>query len=219
MSNTYGTFLRQTILEIAEGTPIFTTDLTKKLVNTFAIEEKRAKQIVNLYVSRWNGTILAHFKRGIYYRPRIGRLGKVPLNPDRVVRPLFIERGEEIIGYETGASFFNRIGLTTQMPRYISLASNVAMNKKTKQHYDELNVLVVPPKTIINRQNVSYLQLLDVLENKEHHPIDAEKPLAIIDQYIDTHHIDFRKLVKYAKLYYKEEVFQQVGLIAVGERI
>jgi hypothetical protein len=56
-------------------------------------------------------------KRGVL-QSKANPLRAFQLNPALVNRDRYIQQGDEVIGYETGEGFLNRLGLTTQIPRY-----------------------------------------------------------------------------------------------------
>ena len=84
---------------------------------------------------------------------------------------LLTRRGDEIIGYETGLSFMNKIGLTTLVPKKREIATN-AYRKNINDRY----IIVRKPVITVNASNFRYLQFLDVIRNLPEAPVDAENP-------------------------------------------
>lgn len=77
----------------------------------------------NLY--RLRGQSIDSFRKGAYYKHKTTVFGKTPMNPAQFINKQYIQRNDDIVGYETGASLFQEIGLTTQLPKYQYIATNV----------------------------------------------------------------------------------------------
>jgi hypothetical protein len=77
----------------------------------------------------------------------------------------------------------NKIGLTTQIVKYKYYATNVF--KQNGSRVDKkLNILIRKPIVMVTDENHRYLQILDVIENKDKSPIDSLHPEKIIFNYI-----------------------------------
>jgi len=64
-------------------------------------------------------------------------------------------RGDEIIGYETGFSLMNKLGLTTQVPKRREIATNAY-----RKNIDDRFIIVRKPVITVNTGNFRYLQTL-----------------------------------------------------------
>jgi len=74
---------------------------------------------------------LARFDTGIYYLPKVSRLLKKSyLDPMKVIIRKYIQSTTESYGYFAGATFANQIGLTTQMPAVLEIATSKESIKK-----------------------------------------------------------------------------------------
>ena len=82
------------------------------------------------------------------------------------------------IGYETGLSVMNQMGLTTQMPNKGVIVTNAA--KECVRTDKRLDIMIKPPKTPVTAENKYYLQTLDVLEMMDKAPIDEQQPYTLI---------------------------------------
>ncbi len=65
-----------------------------------------------------------HFRKGAYYKHKTTIFWKTPVNPAQFVTKTYIKRNNEVVGYETGASLLQKMGLTTQLPKYRYIATN-----------------------------------------------------------------------------------------------
>jgi len=127
-----------------------------------------------------------------------------------------VNTNNEIIGYETGPSFLNKIGLTTQIPKNKYFATNLYQRNGSRVDKN-LNVAIRKPSIKVTADNYKYLQLLDAIENKDNTIIDAIHPEKVIFNYIKKSNLDFMKLIVLARKYYKKEVLLQIVDIAAIE--
>ena len=61
-----------------------------------------------------------------------------------------------------------------------------------------MNVIIRKPKIEINNENYKYLQLFDLIENKDNIGIEVDNPDEIIYNFIEENNLDFEKIIKYA---------------------
>ena len=214
----YGQFIIEKINEIPKGIPIFTKDISDLLVKQFGIENIRAKKIVNTTLNRINGTLIQNYRKGIYYKPKTTVFGKTPLNPMEVTRKMYLNDGNEIIGYETGPSLLQKIGLTTQIPKYRYIATN-KYNNKGNRIIEDMKVVIRKPNTTVDRNNILYLQLIDAIENKDKVNINSYDPTGIFDDYITRNKLDYGKLIAIAAKNYGREAILRISDLAVKTRL
>lgn len=201
----YANFIFDFIEKQPFNTPIYTKDLIEVVLEKFGIEVKNARTIVNVNLHRLEGERrLERYQKGIYYRPKATAFGKTKLNPAQINKDRFLERNGLTIGYETGAAFLNRIGLSTQIPRYRKYATNVYKQRGTRVE-KKLNVIIKKPKTEIDNGNYRYLQFLDAVENKEKAVIDVDNPNMILHKYIIEQNLDLEKIIGLAGKYYNKK--------------
>ncbi len=108
-----------------------------------------------------------------------------------------MDKNRNIKGYITRAKLFNNIHLTTQVPNIIDIATNECKNFN-KYENKNLNVIIRKPKIEVNNNNYKYLQLFDLIENKDNINIEVENPDEIIYNFITKNELDFEKIIKYA---------------------
>jgi hypothetical protein len=97
--------------------------------------------------------------KGKYYKPEVTPFG--PLLPDfsQIVKDLLEEDGK-LIGYLTGFSIYNKLGLTTQVSNVIQIGSNDTRPTFMRERY---TVSYIKQKNTITRDNVPLLQILDAI--------------------------------------------------------
>lgn len=95
-----------------------------------------------------------------------GAFGNKHLNINKVIDKKYIHYGTRQKGYLTGAYLFNKIGLTTQVPKKTLIVTNVCLNANDYNNKN-LGVTIRKPRIEINDDNYKYLQLFDLLINKD----------------------------------------------------
>jgi len=61
---------------------------------------------------------------GVFYKPKQSAFGELRPREDELLKPYLFHDGKRI-AYITGGSLYNRMGLTTQVPKTIKVASKV----------------------------------------------------------------------------------------------
>lgn len=106
------------------------------------------------------------YEPGIYYMKGNSRLkGGVSLSASEVARYKYISRKGRVEGYYSGYTFANLLGLTTQVPYIIEIVSNQASAKCREVSVKNQTIMLRKPRTEITKENVSILQLLDLLKD------------------------------------------------------
>ncbi len=215
----YGKFIIEYIQQIAPGVPIYTEDATREIVTHFNTTPDQARKVVNVNFKRLaDGNDHMDFKRyqkGVYYKPKVTVFGVALLNPMQVVIDNYVKKGKDEFGYETGPSLINKLGLTTQIPKYRFYATN-RCNRYGDNMDDKLKVVFRSPVIAVNNENRPYLQLLDILQNKDKTPIDAADAQKRLINFIEQNNLDFRKLIALAQKHYGKEVTLRVAELAAG---
>lgn len=211
----YTQFIAERVSDYGHETPIYNDDVALGLAEHFNLDADQARAVVNVTMARQvEKNNLIRYGKGIYYRARSSAFGYTHLNPDLVSRDRYIVNNGEIIGYITGASAMNKLGLSTQIPRYLTIASNRYMLRGSRID-KKLQICLRRPKTVVTGENHLFLQLLDVIENKDKIEFDHLNPDGCIRSYISRQGMDVEKLVIYAgKFYSKNTQLNLVKIIA-----
>ena len=104
--------------------------------------------------------VIAKISKGRFYKPKRSIFGVLKPKQEEIVKDL-LEKDGEVIGYITGYSVFNRLGLTTQVPNIIQIGTNVRKNKKVRGIF---TISFVMQSNFITKENIPLLQLLDVIK-------------------------------------------------------
>jgi hypothetical protein len=118
--------------------------------------------------------IIKRISTGVFYKPKKTVFGELKPNEEELLKPYLFEKGKRI-AYITGTSLYNRMGLTTQIPKTIKIACRVKRIIISKG-----SVKATPVKSYVDvtENNYNLLQLLDVLKDFKRIP-DLDKSSAI----------------------------------------
>jgi len=106
---------------------------------------------------------LKRFDRGVYYFPEIMSWGESIPNTNKIIERKFISDGNEIYGYITGLSLWNQTGLSAQVPFLTEIATNKESARVRDISVGYRRVRVRKSRAVITKENVSTLQLLDLM--------------------------------------------------------
>jgi hypothetical protein len=100
---------------------------------------------------------IAKLSKGKYYKPEATVFGVLHPNQYQVVKDL-IENDGKIIGYLSGYSIYNQLGLTTQVSNTIQIGKNEIRNSFKRERY---TISFIKQKNNITKENIPLLQILD----------------------------------------------------------
>lgn len=142
------------------GEPIFSSD-----INIPGINEENLRYHLKKLTD--DGTI-SRFEAGIYYLPKKDIFGeKKPLSAETVALHKYILRKGKRIGYYSGFTLANRMGLSTQVPFTIEITSNYAPAQVRELNIKNHRYVIRRPVVEVTEDNVSVLQFLDCLKDIE----------------------------------------------------
>jgi len=207
----YNEILINYIETIPIDEPILIEDIKKHFKNFINKNEfKKVFNTVYVYINRLvKENVLVQFAKGIYYKPKIGVFGQKKLNANKVITKKYIQDDNNIKGYFSGAYLFNQLGLTTQVPANIVVVTN---ERPDNNNYDvkKLGITLRKPKIKINKDNYLYLQLFDVLINKEQIKIEADNKKEIIYKFIYDNNLTIENIFKYANITKNKKVVDEL---------
>ena len=134
--------------------------LPKGYVFTYAdfIAEVNKKEAVIKALNRMvKAGKIAKLSKGKYYKPENTPFGMLQPNQAQVVKDLLEEDGKTV-GYLTGFSIYNKLGLTTQVSNIIQIGKNqIRPNFKRERYF----ISFIRQKNTITKENIPLLQILD----------------------------------------------------------
>jgi len=112
--------------------------------------------------------------KGKFYKPKQSVFGKLRPREDELLK-LYLFSGQKRIAYITGTALYNRLGLTTQVPKVIRVASQ---DKRISVNSGSLQLRPATGYVRVTNENVFFLELLDVIKDFSKIP-DLDKEIAI----------------------------------------
>ena len=139
----------------------FTIDrLPKGYVFTYAdfVTKVNRKEAVIKTLNRMaaSGKIVK-LTKGKFYKPETTVFGSLQPNQAQVVKDLLETEGKPI-GYLTGYSIYNQLGLTTQVSNTIQIGKNEIRPSFKRERY---TISFIKQKNTITKENIPLLQILD----------------------------------------------------------
>ena len=183
-----------------KATPIFIDEVNQFVLPFYKTGDKqKVYNNVKAILNRLNKeNIIKTAYKGIYYIPKTNLFGEMLLGNNEIIKYKYLmDKKGNIKGYITGALLFNQAHLTTQVPNVIDIATNECKNYN-KYFNKDLNVIIRQPKIKVNNENYKYLQLFDLIENKDNIGIEVENADELIYEFIKENDLDFEKIIKYA---------------------
>jgi predicted transcriptional regulator of viral defense system len=110
--------------------------------------------------------IISRFEAGVYYFPKKDIFGeKKSLSAETVAMHKYILRRGKRIGYYSGYTLANRMGLSTQVPFTIEITSNYAPAQVRELTIKNHKYIIRRPVVEVTEENVTVLQFLDCLKD------------------------------------------------------
>ena len=97
--------------------------------------------------------------KGKFYKPEKTVFGELKPDQYQFVKDL-LEKDGKPIGYLTGYSIYNRLGLTTQVSNTIQIGRNETRSSFKRGQY---KISFIKQKNTITKENIPLLQILDVI--------------------------------------------------------
>jgi len=118
--------------------------------------------------------LIKRVSTGVFYKPKKTVFGELKPNEEEILKPYLYEKGKRI-AYITGNSLYNRLGLTTQVPKRIKIASR---DKRITVSNGSVKASPVKSYVDVTDKNFYLLELLDALKDFKKIP-DLDKGSAI----------------------------------------
>lgn len=199
----YGEHIAYTVRSVPYEAAIQTEDIAGQLAEKFALPYDQAKTITNVKLKRMadKGEI-ERLQKGVYCHVKQTFFGKVTPSAEQVLlKTLTLQNGAKI-GYESGASLLNKLGLTTLIPRDIEITTNRYGAKLPEGCHIKLR----KPPAVVTDDNWKYLQFIDMFEKLPEAHTDAEKPERLLLQYVKRQQIDSLTLIFTVRRYYPQKI-------------
>ena len=146
-----------------------------------------------------NAGKIDRLSKGQYYKPEITEFGALRPPEYQVVKDL-LEDNSRIIGYLTGVSIYNKLGLTTQVSNTILIGTNLERKPKKRGKY---SIRFIRQRNNITKDNIYLLQILDSIRFIKRIPDSdtAKSCLRLISLIEPLDESDRNSIAKYALKY------------------
>jgi hypothetical protein len=145
--------IEQQLQQIPEGTTFRYGGLSIE-----ASEYPAASKTIERLITK--GT-LQRAAKGVFYKPKQTVFGALKPNDNELLKQYLFKDGRRV-AYITGASLYNEMGLTTQVPFVITIAS------KTRRAFTSINYLTIKPAKSyveVTDDNYKLLGILDAIKD------------------------------------------------------
>lgn len=144
-------YIRDKIERLPKGY-IFTYD-------DFITEVNKKEAIIKTLNRMASSGKISKLSKGKFYKPETTTFGTLLPGQFQTVKDL-LEKDGKIIGYLTGYSIYNQLGLTTQVSNAIQIGKNETRPSFKRDRY---RISFVKQKNTINKENIPLLQILDAI--------------------------------------------------------
>lgn len=143
--------------------------------------------------------VIKKLSKGIFYKPNMTVFGELKPSEQEILRPYLFEDGKRI-AYITGASLYNQLNLTTQVPAMYKIAS---VRKRIYINRGRIKAKPVKSYAPVTEKNYRMLGFLDAMKDLNSIP-DVNKKSAVLiflSRLGKMTSTELDELVKYALLY------------------
>ena len=118
--------------------------------------------------------IIKRVSTGVFYKPKQTIFGELKPNEEELLKPYLFQHNKRV-AYITGTSLYNRMGLTTQIPKNIKIASR---DKRITVSVGNIKGTPVKSYVDVTDKNFYLLEILDAIKDFKKIP-DLDKASAI----------------------------------------
>ena len=140
-------------------------------------------------LSRYNSQgILEKYSQGVYYIPKETILGRSTLSIDDVINRKYIANDNDIYGFYSGLSFYNKIGISTQVPFVYEIVTNKEKSRVREITLKNQKIILRKPYVKINKNNYLENQFLDFINNANSN--DLSDNIDVLKKYIKDNNLN-----------------------------
>lgn len=155
-------FVEMIFMKISDNVKCKINKLPRGYVFTYRnfVSEVNVGEAVVKYLNRMAASgKINKLSKGKYYKPKKTVFGTLLPNQYQIVKDLLEKNGKQV-GYITGYSMYNALGLTTQVSNTIQIGKREIRPAFTRGRF---KIAFIKQKNIITKNNIALLQLLDAI--------------------------------------------------------
>jgi hypothetical protein len=143
--------------------------------------------------------MITRYSSGIFFKPKQTVFGTLKPNEQELLKTYLFENGNRI-AYITGLSLYNRLGLTTQVPKTIKIACR---DKRIFASVGSIKGKAVKSYVDVTDDNYNLLELLDAFKDFNRIPdLDANAAVLLLGNKLKSlTEKELDKMIKYALKY------------------
>jgi len=143
--------------------------------------------------------VIKRISPGVFFKPKQTVFGELLPNNEELIKPYLFNKGKRI-AYVTGSYLYNKLGLTSQVPQIIKVAS---FNKEIK--INKQNIRIKPAKSYVEvtNRNFQYLEILDAIKDFKKIPdINPQAGIKVLLKILNNlGHKEINKIIAYSLNY------------------
>ena len=147
------TEVRKYVDNLNEGSLFRYEDLKKISDNKMAIAKILSRLTKEKKIDR--------IEKGLFYKPKVTRFGKLNPNIEKIIKAE-LKKENRVIGYISGDFIYNKLGLTTQIPKVIEVMTE---KRKPTKIIEGVKIKYTQKFMKFTKKNIEYFQILDALKN------------------------------------------------------
>jgi len=144
-------YIAYTIDRLPKGYVFTYADFVTKVNKKEAVIKALNRMVVSGKITK--------LSKGKFYKPETSVFGSLEPNQYQIVKDL-LEADDKTVGYLTGYSIYNQLGLTEQVSSTIQIGKNEVRPKFKRGRY---TISFIKQKNTITKENIPLLQLLDAI--------------------------------------------------------
>ena len=166
--------------------------------------ENLSKTAIRLRLNRLlTKGIIKRELQGTYYIPKEEFGSDGYCSSRDIANKKYISNGSKIYGFYTGMSLLNGTGFTTQVPNVLTIVTNNCNTCKRELTISKFKYIVKKSNVEITKDNVKYLELLELLRILEENSFKEDKGNSFqnIKYMIEKRNISLNEVKKYIYFY------------------
>ena len=209
----YKRHMKEYLDTLPQEAPITTDMVTAYMTERTGEPEDKVRKAVNVNLARLEREgLVSRITRGVYCKRIKTPFGDYVPSKDMIYGRWLVLDGDRVIGYETGLSLMNQLGLVSQMPR----KKWIATNNYTLPVPKDVEIEVQKPRAAVTNENYKYLQILDMIDSITEAPVDAAAPEEIIREKTESAGLLPDRLILYARKFYPTKTLERTVDVILG---